>query len=77
MIVVFKFSVACKWCVLIKEDKDNLLQFAKVFPNKLPIRQSYPHAIFRCMVAGEMRSTAFHLISMKLDFDNTVDAALS
>ena len=30
----FKFSVACEWRVLIEEDKDNLLQFAKVFPTK-------------------------------------------
>ena len=33
-IVVFKFSMVCKWHVLIKEDKDDLLQFAKVFPTK-------------------------------------------
>ena len=38
------FSVACEWHVLIKEDKDNSLQFAKVFPAKLlklPIHQSF------------------------------------
>ena len=28
----FKFSVACDWHVLFKEDKDDSLQFAKVFP---------------------------------------------
>ena len=28
----FKFSVACKWHVLIEEDKDDSLQFAKVCP---------------------------------------------
>ena len=41
----FKFSVVCEWCVLFKEDKDDSLQFAKVFPAKflkLPIRQSFP-----------------------------------
>ena len=44
----FKFSVVCQWHVLIK-DKDNLLQFAKVFPTKflkLPIRQSFTPALF-------------------------------
>ena len=30
----FNLSMACEWCVLIEEDKDNLLQFAKVFPAK-------------------------------------------
>ena len=30
----FKFSMASQQHVLIKEDKDNLLQFAKVFPAK-------------------------------------------
>ena len=41
----FKFSVVCEWRVLFKEDKDDSLQFAKVFPTKflkLPIRQSFP-----------------------------------
>ena len=41
----FKFTVECQWHVLIEEDKDNLLQFAKVFPAKffkLPIHQSLP-----------------------------------
>ena len=41
----FKFSVVCEWCVLFKEDKDDSLQFAKVFPTKfvkLPICQSLP-----------------------------------
>ena len=28
----FKFSMVCKWCVLSKEDKDDSLQFDKVFP---------------------------------------------
>ena len=45
----FKFSVACKWCVLFKEDKDDSLQFAKVFSAKflkLPIRQSFPRHHF-------------------------------
>ena len=40
----FKFSVACEWHVLIEEDKDNLFQYAKVFPIKflkLPICQSF------------------------------------
>ena len=40
----FNFSVACEWRVLIEEDKDNTLQFAKVFPTKflkLSIRQSF------------------------------------
>ena len=40
----FKFSMACKWRVLIEEDKDNLLQFAKVFPAKflkLAVHQSF------------------------------------
>ena len=40
----FKFSVVCQWHVLIEEDKNNLLQFAKVLPTKflkLPIRQSF------------------------------------
>ena len=40
----FKFSVACEWCVLFKEDKDDSLQFTKVFPAKflkLPIHQSF------------------------------------
>ena len=39
----FKFSVACQWYVLFKDEKDNLLQFAKVFSAKFlksPIRQS-------------------------------------
>ena len=38
-----KFSVL-QWRVLIEEDKDDTLQFAKVFPAKflkLPIRQSF------------------------------------
>jgi len=35
MIVVFIFSVACEWRVLIKQDKDNSLQFAKVFPHQI------------------------------------------
>ena len=30
----FKFSMAYQWYVLIEGDKDNLLQFAKVFPFK-------------------------------------------
>ena len=34
MNVAFKFSMACEWCALIKEDKDNSLQFAKVFLTK-------------------------------------------
>ena len=45
----FKFSVACKWCVLIEQDKDDLLQFAKVFPAKflkLPIHQSFSPSPF-------------------------------
>ena len=40
----FKFSVKSEWHVLIKEDKDNLLQFAKDFPSKflkLLIHQSF------------------------------------
>ena len=40
----FNFSVAYEWCVLIKEDEDNLLKFAKVLPAKflkLQIRQSF------------------------------------
>ena len=44
----FKFSVACEWSVLIK-DKDNLLQFAKVFPQqilKLLIHQSFTPLLF-------------------------------
>ena len=52
----FKFSMACNWHVLIKENNDNLLKFAKVFPTKflkLPIRQSFPHQHFelhiRCL----------------------------
>ena len=28
----FKFSMACEWCVLFEEHKDDSLQFAKVFP---------------------------------------------
>ena len=43
--VVFQFSMECKWHVVIEEDKDNSLQFAKVFPTKLlklPICQSFP-----------------------------------
>ena len=40
MIVAFKFSVACTWCVLIKEDKDNSLQFAKVFLQILKVTNS-------------------------------------
>ena len=31
----FKFSVECEWCVLFKEDKGDLLQFAKVFPTTI------------------------------------------
>ena len=45
----FKFSVACEWCVLFKEDKDDSLQFAKVFPTKflkLLICQSFPPPLF-------------------------------
>ena len=41
----FKFSTACKWYVSFKEDKDDSLQFAKVFPAKflkLVIRQFFP-----------------------------------
>ena len=41
--------MACQWRVLIEEDKDNLLQFTKVFPAKflwLPICQSLPHHHF-------------------------------
>ena len=44
-----KFSMACEWHILIEEDKDNLLQFAKVFPTKflnLPIHQSFILAPF-------------------------------
>ena len=40
----FKFSVAGEWCFLFKENKDDSLLFAKVFPAKflkLPIRQSF------------------------------------
>ena len=33
MIADFKFSVVCEWCVII-EEKDNLLQLAKVFLTK-------------------------------------------
>ena len=29
--MVYKFSLVCKWCVVIKEDKDNSFQFAKNF----------------------------------------------
>ena len=42
----FKFSAVCKWHVSFKEDKDDSLQFAKVFPAKflkLVIRQ-FSHA---------------------------------
>ena len=44
-----KFSVACEWSVLIEEDKDDSLQFAKVFSAKflkLPIRQSFSPPLF-------------------------------
>ena len=46
----FKFSVACKWCVSFKKDKDDSLQFAKVFPTKflkLVIRQFSPTTVLR------------------------------
>ena len=45
----FNFSVVCEWRVLIEEDKDNSLQFAKVFPIKflkLLICQSFPLPLF-------------------------------
>ena len=32
----FKFSVACKWCVLIKEDKDNSLQSQQSLSHQIP-----------------------------------------
>ena len=45
----FKFSMVCKWHVLIEEDKDDSLQFAKVFPTeflKLSICQNFPQLPF-------------------------------
>ena len=36
----FKFSMACEWRVLFKEDKDHSLKFAKVFPAKFLSYQS-------------------------------------
>ena len=45
----FKFCVVYTWHVLIEEDKDNSLEFAKVFPTKflkLLIRQSLSHHRF-------------------------------
>ena len=45
----FKFSMVCKRHILIEEDKDKSLQFAKVFPAKflkLPIHQSFPLSPF-------------------------------
>ena len=50
----FEFSMVCEWCALIKEDKDNSLQFTKIFPTKflkLPIRQSFPCTILCYMVS--------------------------
>ena len=32
--------MACEWCILIEEDKNNLLQFAKVFSTKLLVTNS-------------------------------------
>ena len=43
----FKFSVACEWRV--EEEKEDLLQFAKIFPDKflkLPICQIFPSPSF-------------------------------
>ena len=45
----FKFSMACKWHVLIEEDKDNSLQFDKVLFTKfleLPIHKSFSPSLF-------------------------------
>ena len=32
--MIYKFSLVCKWHVVIKEDKDNSFQFAKTFNTK-------------------------------------------
>ena len=49
----FKFNMACKWCVLFKEDKDDSLQFAKIFPTKFLVTnlpKFFPATILRYTV---------------------------
>ena len=63
----FKFSVACKWHVLIEEDKDNSLQFSKVFPTKflkLPIHQSFPPPPF-CTIQYILQYVCIHMQHME------------
>ena len=49
----FKFSAMCEWCVSFREDKDDSLQFTKVFPTKflkLVIYQFSPATVLRYTV---------------------------
>ena len=50
--------MVCQWCVLIEEDKDNLLQFAKVFPAKFLVTnlpKIYPATVLRYTVVVIIR----------------------
>ena len=61
----FKFSMVSEWHVIIEEDKNNLLQFAKVFPTKflkLPIRQSFTLPPFCTIIYTSQQEYQDHFI---------------
>ena len=63
--------MVCEWCVLIEEDKDNSLQFFKVFPTKflkLPIRQVFSHHRFALYGTHGLLQLCNHLAPNLNDF---------
>ena len=51
-----KFSIVCEWCILTEEDRDNSLEFAKIFPFKVTDSPKFsPTTVLRYTVYNEVK----------------------